>query len=101
MHELTTNAVKFGALSSPDGKVDINWTVEKTAVGTDLVLKWVEQMVPPVAKPARRGFGMTLIERAFSNDVEGEAEVSFLPEGVVGDASRAVACRARARHTAG
>ena len=83
VHELTTNAVKFGALSSPDGKVDINWTVEKTAVGTDLVLKWVEQMVLPVAKPARRGFGMTLIERAFSNDVEGEAEVSFLPEGVV------------------
>jgi two-component system, chemotaxis family, CheB/CheR fusion protein len=83
VHELTTNAVKFGALSNPVGKVDINWTVEKTAGGTELVLKWVEQNGPPVAKPTRRGFGMTLIERVFSNDVEGEAEVNFLPEGVV------------------
>jgi two-component system, chemotaxis family, CheB/CheR fusion protein len=82
-HELTTNAVKFGAFSTPDGKVDINWTVEQAAGGTELVLKWVEQNGPPVAKPTRRGFGMTLIERVFSNDVEGEAEISFLPEGVV------------------
>jgi two-component system, chemotaxis family, CheB/CheR fusion protein len=82
-HELTTNAVKFGAFSIPDGKVDINWTVEQAAGGTELVLKWVEQNGPPVAKPTRRGFGMTLIERVFSNDVEGEAEVDFLPEGVV------------------
>ncbi len=82
-HELTTNAVKFGALSSPDGKVDISWTVEKTTGGTVLVLKWVELNGPPVAKPTRRGFGMTLIERVFSNDVEGEAEVNFMLEGVV------------------
>jgi two-component sensor histidine kinase len=82
-HELTTNAVKFGALSTPDGKVDISWTIRKNASGVALVLKWVEQNGPPVTPPDRRGFGMTLIERAFAHDVEGEAEVGFLPGGVV------------------
>jgi two-component system CheB/CheR fusion protein len=82
-HELTTNAVKFGALSSPDGRVDIGWTVQENASGAALVLKWAEKNGPPVPQPSRRGFGMTLIERAFANDVEGEAEVAFLPGGVV------------------
>jgi two-component system, chemotaxis family, CheB/CheR fusion protein len=82
-HELITNAVKFGALSSPDGKVDISWTVGEKPRGPELVLKWVERNGPPVTKPARRGFGMALIERAFAHDVDGEAEVNFLPEGVV------------------
>jgi two-component system CheB/CheR fusion protein len=82
-HELTTNAVKFGALSAPDGKVDINWTIRENASGVALILKWVEQNGPPVTPPGRRGFGMTLIERAFAHDVEGEAEVAFLPGAVV------------------
>jgi two-component sensor histidine kinase len=82
-HELITNAVKFGALSNPDGKVDISWTVQEHGSGAALVLKWVEQNGPRVTQPSRRGFGMTLIERAFAHDVEGEAEVMFLPEGVV------------------
>jgi len=80
-HELTTNAVKFGALSSPNGKVDIGWTVQENAGGATLMLKWVEKNGPQVSQPSRRGFGMTLIERAFAHDVEGEAEVSFLPGG--------------------
>jgi two-component sensor histidine kinase len=82
-HELTTNAVKFGALSTPDGRVDINWTLQENASGAALVLKWVEQNGPPVTPPSRRGFGMTAIERAFAHDVEGEAQVTFLPGGVV------------------
>jgi two-component system CheB/CheR fusion protein len=82
-HELTTNAVKFGALSNPEGKVDISWTIQQNASGSALKLKWVEQNGPPVSKPSRRGFGMTLVERAFVHDVDGEAEVAFLPERVV------------------
>ena len=83
VHELTTNAVKFGALSTPDGKVDLSWTVEENTDGPQLALKWVERNGPPVTPPARRGFGTTLIERAFAHDVGGEAEMKFLPEGVV------------------
>jgi two-component system CheB/CheR fusion protein len=83
IHELTTNAVKFGALSIPEGKVDIVWTLEESAAGAWLVLTWTERKGPPVTKPSRRGFGMTLVERAFAHDVGGQAEVDFRPEGVV------------------
>ena len=83
VHELTTNAVKFGALSVPEGQVDINWTLEGNADAHALVLNWVELKGPAVHPPERRGFGMTLIERAFAHDVGGEAEIKFLPEGVV------------------
>jgi two-component system CheB/CheR fusion protein len=83
VHELTTNAVKFGALSVPDGTIDIDWTVEGPPGGALLRLQWAERGGPPVAGPDHRGFGMTLIERAFAHDVGGDAEVAFLPEGVV------------------
>jgi two-component system, chemotaxis family, CheB/CheR fusion protein len=83
VHELTTNAVKYGALSVLEGNVHIDWAVEKTTNGDRLVFNWVERNGPPVTPPGHRGFGMTLIERGFAYDVGGEAEVEFAPEGVV------------------
>jgi two-component system, chemotaxis family, CheB/CheR fusion protein len=83
VHELTTNAVKYGALSVPEGNVEVGWTVEKSATDAHLVLKWVERNGPPVAPPSLRGFGMTMIERVFVHDVGGHAKVDFLPDGVV------------------
>jgi two-component system, chemotaxis family, CheB/CheR fusion protein len=82
-HELTTNAVKYGALSVPEGNVDVTWGVEANATRDRLVLKWVERNGPPVTPPDRRGFGMTLIERGFTHDVSGEVEVNFAKSGVV------------------
>jgi two-component system CheB/CheR fusion protein len=83
IHELTTNAVKYGALSVPEGNVEIGWSVTKEADSEQLVLKWIERNGPPVPSPDHRGFGMTLIERGFSYDAGGEAKVDFKPEGVV------------------
>lgn len=83
VHELTTNAAKYGALSVTEGDIEINWSVEKSAGGDRLVLKWVERNGPPVTVPAHRGFGMTLIERSFAYDVGGEAKVDFDPKGVI------------------
>ena len=83
VHEVTTNAVKYGALSVPEGTVEVNWGVDSTANPERLVLKWVERNGPPVVAPERRGFGMTLIERGFAHDVGGEVEVEFAAEGVV------------------
>jgi two-component system, chemotaxis family, CheB/CheR fusion protein len=82
VHELTTNAVKFGAMSVPEGRVDVSWSVEGNAADRQLVLTWAERNGPAVVKPSRRGFGMALVERAFAHDVEGEARVDFRPEGV-------------------
>jgi two-component system CheB/CheR fusion protein len=83
VHELTTNAVKYGALSVAEGNVEVGWTVESNAGAQHLVLRWSERGGPPVAAPSPRGFGMTLIERIFAHDVSGEAKVDFLPDGVV------------------
>ena len=78
LHELGTNAAKYGALSSAAGAVDIVWARE----GERLALQWTERGGPPVAPPARRGFGSRLIERGISADLGGTAELSFDPEGL-------------------
>ncbi len=64
LHELATNAVKHGALSTPDGRVDVTWTVDAAVPGTpEVELTWRERGGPPVAPPARRGFGSKLLSR--------------------------------------
>jgi two-component system CheB/CheR fusion protein len=83
VHELTTNAVKYGALSVPEGNVGVTWNVEKSAEKDWLVLRWAERNGPPVTAPDHRGFGTTLIERGFAHDVGGDAKVDFAPEGVI------------------
>jgi two-component sensor histidine kinase len=64
-HELATNAIKYGALSSVAGSVDISWNVRATGTGRQtLAIMWTEQGGPQVAQPQRRGFGSRLITRA-------------------------------------
>ena len=60
IHELATNAAKYGALSVPEGDVAVTWTVERHGDAEHLALDWTERNGPPVAVPARRGFGTTL-----------------------------------------
>ena len=82
IHELATNAVKYGALSVPSGNVTVTWTLEQHADEQHLILNWVEGDGPPVVVPAKRGFGTTLIERGIAHDLSGEAHLDFLPGGV-------------------
>ena len=84
VHELTTNAVKYGALSVP-GRHCRGWLErrERRRSATSLVVRWIERNGPPVVAPSHRGFGMTLIERVFAHDVGGSAQVDFAPEGLV------------------
>lgn len=63
LHELATNAAKYGALSRPSGVVNVEWQVEQKAEGPVLQLDWVESGGPPVIPPDRRGFGSDLIMR--------------------------------------
>ena len=79
-HELTTNAMKYGALSVAGGRVDIAWTVDREA--GDLTLDWRESGGPPVGIPVLRGFGSRLIEQALARELGGEAHLSFLPHGL-------------------
>lgn len=82
LHELFTNAMKFGALSTEGGHVDIRWTRETRDGGECLVLRWEERGGPPVVAPTRRGFGSRLIERGLRHDLGGDVSLDFLPTGV-------------------
>jgi two-component sensor histidine kinase len=79
IHELTTNAAKFGALSVDTGRVDIIWRFDAKD-GLDLV--WKESGGPLVHMPERRGFGSTLIERALAMETGGSSSLGFPPSGV-------------------
>ncbi len=79
MHELATNAVKYGALSVGDGKVDVTWTVD----GGRLRIEWRERGGPPVQMPEKRGFGSRLVERGLAGEMGGTAKIAFEPTGVV------------------
>ncbi len=79
LHELATNAVKYGALSSENGRVEVVWS--RTADG-GFRLDWTERGGPAVKTPERRGFGSTLLERVTSRELGGECRVEYLPDGV-------------------
>lgn len=79
LHELATNAVKFGALSAETGRVQVTWTQRP---GGGFELNWVERGGPPVNAPTRRGFGATLLERVTGRELGGEAKVAFMAGGV-------------------
>jgi two-component sensor histidine kinase len=78
VHELATNAAKYGALSAPNGVIDISWAQD----GDDIVLDWRERDGPPVTAPAKRSFGTNLIERSLGA-FQGTAKVEFAAAGVV------------------
>ena len=82
VHELTTNALKYGALSVEGGLVRVGWSVASDAAGRQsLRIEWREENGPPVAPPRRRGFGTELIEYSVKDDLRGAAELDFAPEG--------------------
>lgn len=78
VHELATNAAKYGALSSPDGCVRVDWASE----GGRLRLVWRENGGPPVSAPTRRGFGSRLIERSLAGALDGTTRLEFRPHGL-------------------
>ncbi len=78
LHELSTNAMKYGALSSEKGKVSIRWRLSDE----ELQLEWKERDGPAVAAPPSRGFGSRLIERGLEADLGGRAELYFEPDGL-------------------
>jgi PAS domain S-box-containing protein len=79
LHELATNAVKYGALSVETGRVEVIWEVPPEGGFT---LRWVERGGPPVAPPERRGFGSTLLDRVTGRELGGEGRVEYHADGV-------------------
>jgi PAS domain S-box-containing protein len=82
LHELATNAAKYGALSVPKGHVDINWRRLPPAEGEGLEILWTESGGPAVAKPAQRGFGSLVIEQNLARSIDSDVDLSFSPDGL-------------------
>ena len=83
VHEIATNATKYGALSNDSGTVALDWEIIEDSTGRQLRLIWTEAGGPLVTAPVQRGFGSRLIERSARDQLGGEATVDFLPRGVV------------------
>jgi PAS domain S-box-containing protein len=79
LHELATNAAKYGALSRPEGRVELDWQTGEA--GFRLV--WRERGGPPVATPTRMGFGSRLIQRGLTAELKGQVDMDYAPEGLV------------------
>jgi two-component sensor histidine kinase len=91
VHELTTNAAKYGALSSASGRIEVEWTFEAAPdrgedrdhnTEAQVTLNWRERGGPPVQPPERKGFGSTLIERLIVRQFDGAADFEFAREGL-------------------
>jgi two-component sensor histidine kinase len=81
IHELCTNATKYGALSVAGGRVTVRWYIAAAAEDC-LHLTWTETGGPAVAEPKRRGFGSRLIEGSLADDFRGQVKVTYAPQGL-------------------
>lgn len=81
LHELATNAAKYGAFSSDGGRVSVAWELAAGAPRR-LSIRWVEEGGPAVEPPKRAGFGRVLIERGVGFDLNGAARLDFEPTGL-------------------
>ena len=84
LHELATNASKYGALSVPDGKIVLHWKFLEGGVGPDaLRLSWQECNGPTVKPPKRKGFGSFVMEQMMKRGMDGTVKIDFAPDGIV------------------
>lgn len=81
LHELGANALKYGALSTPEGRVDLTWSLDGPERALNIT--WTESGGPPVAPPTQRGFGSRLLERALAAELGAKVELRFEREGVI------------------
>lgn len=82
IHELATNAAKYGALRTTAGSVAITWAIQGDPATPDLAFQWQERGGPPVVAPTRKGFGSRLIERGLAGATGGRVTMAYPPAGV-------------------
>ncbi|MEJ1157506.1 sensor histidine kinase [Prosthecomicrobium sp. N25] len=87
LHELATNAAKYGALSTPDGRIAVRWGLHEpepadSGAAPTFEITWQERGGPPVAEPKRKGFGRLMIERLVPRAIDGTSELVFDPQGI-------------------
>jgi len=82
LHELVTNAVKYGALSNPSGHVAVNWHQPVDEEASRVKIEWRESGGPPVVRPAKAGYGTSLIREMIPHELGGTVDLAFVTDGV-------------------
>jgi two-component sensor histidine kinase len=82
LHELSTNAVKYGALSGPEGRITVTWRIGKVRDIERFQMKWVERGGPPASPPQHKGFGHLVIERMVAEALQGKVKLEFAAPGL-------------------
>ena len=83
LHELATNAAKYGALSNEQGHVSITWQIRGGGEERRLHMRWAEQGGPLVVPPTRKGFGSLLVGRALPQELRGDVQIDYQSSGLV------------------
>jgi two-component sensor histidine kinase len=81
-HELATNALKYGALKTPQGSVTVTWSIAPGGTGERASIEWKEHTTQPVAAPDSHGFGSRVIAAAVANELDSNSDLQFEPDGV-------------------
>jgi PAS domain S-box-containing protein len=82
VHELATNATKYGSLSARSGRVEVSWSVQRTEQGLTLLFDWKERNGPPHKRQRRPGFGSKLIHTVIERQLNGKVQQTFGPKGM-------------------
>ena len=82
IHELATNALKYGALSRPPGRIELTWRIDEAPEPPQLIFEWRERGGPPVEGPQRKGFGSELLERTLAFELKGKTILAFDRSGL-------------------
>lgn len=82
IHELATNALKYGALSQSSGRIEVSWRLDESTEPAELMFEWRERGGPPVKPPPRKGFGTELLERTLAFEFKGQTTMAFSPAGL-------------------
>lgn len=101
LHELATNASKYGALSDAKGRVHVSWRLEGAGENRAFVLEWVEKEGPPVKPPERHGFGHTIMVAMVEKSLDAAVEVDYPPTGLVWRVRAPARCTYEGPETAG
>jgi two-component sensor histidine kinase len=82
LHELSTNAGKYGSLSTQSGNVDVNWTIVGSGTSSSLKIEWIETGGPAVSAPTRKGLGFQLTTRLTQRAFDGEVTLDYQVTGL-------------------
>lgn len=83
LHELATNAAKYGALSAPSGRVALSWGIDRSPAEPAIEIRWIESGGPPVKLPSRRGFGSRLLQQGLVLELDGAVNLDYAETGLI------------------